>query len=136
LKIFLFSEAIDLSSTDLTEEKINQMIAGLVDGQGHQIVQRDKFMPLQQVNTGKSVESSINFLKNVSVSISVELGKCHLSIREILGLKNGSVLRLDKMAGEPVEILVNNLLLARGEVLIINDVVGVRVNTLVDEEKK
>ena len=125
-----------MSSTDLTEEKINQMMAGLVDGQLHQVVQRVKFMPLHPVNTGKLVESSIEFLKNVSVSLSVELGKCDLSIKEILDLKNGSVLRLDKMAGEPVEILVNNQILARGEVLIINDVVGVRVNTLVDEEKK
>ena len=125
-----------MSSTDLTEEKINQMMACLVDGQVHKVVQRVKFMPLHPVNTGKSVESSINFLKNVSVSLSVELGKCNLSIKEILDLKNGSVLRLDKMAGEPVEILVNNQILARGEVLIINDVVGVRVNNLVDEEKK
>ncbi|MGI6649833.1 MAG: FliM/FliN family flagellar motor switch protein [Bacillota bacterium] len=126
-----------MSSSNLTQEEINRMLANLADGQEHQTVQKVRFMPLEPVPGGKPHMCSIDFLQKVPVLLTVELGKCILSVKEILDLKKGSVLQLNKLAGEPVEILINERLIASGEVLVINDVVGVRVNALLaDDEKK
>lgn len=74
--------------------------------------------------------ADIGFLKDVDLRITVELGGTTRTIGEILGLGTGSVIELDKLAGEPVEILVNRTPIARGEVVVIDDAYGVRVTEI------
>jgi len=74
------------------------------------------------------VESSpLQSLRDVELDVRIELGRAELLIEEVLKLKQGSVVPLDKLAGDPVDILVNGRLIARGEVLVLNDNFCVRV---------
>jgi len=66
-------------------------------------------------------------LLRVRLQVTVNLGKCHTTVREVLGLREGSVLALDKLAGEMADIYVNGLPLARGEVVVLVDGLSVRV---------
>src|SRR5581483_718046 len=71
--------------------------------------------------------SGIDLLLDVSLQVSVELGRTRMTIAEVLALHAGSVIELDKIAGEPVDILVNGTRIARGEVVVVDDKFGVRV---------
>ena len=75
--------------------------------------------------------ASINLLLDVPLQVTVELGRTHLSVRDVLALGPGSVVELDRLAGEPVDLLVNSLLIARGEVVVIDESFGVRVTEIV-----
>lgn len=77
------------------------------------------------------VDSNINLIMDVPLHVTVELGRTRKLIREILDLTPGSVVELDKLAGEPVDILVNGKLIAKGEVVVIDENFGVRVTDIV-----
>ena len=74
---------------------------------------------------------SIELLKDVDLDVKIELGRVEMTVGEILKLSDGSVVELDKLAGDPVDVLVNEQLVARGEVLVINDSFCVRINEIV-----
>ncbi len=78
-----------------------------------------------------AAESSIELLNDVDLDVKVELGRTEMEVEQVLKLAAGSVVELSKLAGDPVDILVNNQLVARGEVLVINDNFCVRVNEIV-----
>ena len=80
--------------------------------------------------------SGIELLLDVPLRISVELGKTTMTIRDVLALGPGSVMELDKMAGEPVDIVANDKLIARGEVVVVDENFGVRVTDIVTLEKR
>ncbi len=79
----------------------------------------------------EAAESSIDILNDVELDVKVELGRSDMEVDQVLKLTAGSVVELDKLAGDPVDILVNDQLIARGEVLVINDNFCVRVNEIV-----
>ncbi|MBQ8692212.1 MAG: flagellar motor switch protein FliN [Synergistaceae bacterium] len=79
--------------------------------------------------------SPIDMIADIPVRVTVELGKTRKSVSEILALTNGSVIELDKMAGEPVDILVNGKLIARGEVVVIDENFGVRITDIIGVAK-
>jgi flagellar motor switch protein FliN len=81
-------------------------------------------------------ETDIGLLLEVPLSISVELGRTSLTIRELLALGQGSILQLDRHAGEPVDVLVNGKRLARGEVVVIDEDFGIRVTEVVTPEER
>jgi len=74
---------------------------------------------------------SIELLNDVELNVKIELGRAEMTVDEILHLSGGSVVELDKLAGDPVDILVNEQLIARGEILVVNDNFCVRVNEIV-----
>ncbi|HEY1727893.1 MAG TPA: flagellar motor switch protein FliN [Candidatus Baltobacteraceae bacterium] len=75
---------------------------------------------------------NLDLLLNVSLQVTAELGKAKMNVRDILKLGTGSVVELDRLAGGPVDLLVNNKLVARGEVVAIDDNFGVRITELID----
>ncbi len=77
--------------------------------------------------TSSSTEQSFDLLLDVPLKVSVELGGTKLRIQELLDLGQGSILELDRMAGEPVDILVNGRAIALGEVVVVNERYAVRV---------
>jgi flagellar motor switch protein FliN/FliY len=81
-------------------------------------------------------DTDIGLLLEVPLSISVELGRTSLTIRELLALGQGSILQLDRHAGEPVDVLVNGKRLARGEVVVIDEDFGIRVTEVVTPEER
>lgn len=87
---------------------------------------RARFAPLPEPE-GPAHRSGIDLLAGLQMNVSVELGRTELTVSEVLGLGPGSVIELDRLAGEPVDILVNDRLIARGEVVVVDENFGVRV---------
>ena len=75
----------------------------------------------------QSAPRDINFLLDIPVEITAQLGTTRMLIKELLQLGQGSVIELDKLAGEPIEILANKRLVAKGEVVVANEKFGVRL---------
>ncbi len=73
----------------------------------------------------------IDLLKDVDLNVKIELGRTRMLIEDVLRLTEGSVVELDKLAGDPVDVFVNDQLVARGEVLVLNDNFCVRINEIV-----
>jgi flagellar motor switch protein FliN/FliY len=82
------------------------------------------------------VSTSIDMLMDVRLQVSVELGRARLSVRQVLDLQKGSVVELDRMAGDAVDVFVNDHLIARGEVVVVDDKFGVRISQLVTNTKE
>src|SRR5579864_4886128 len=78
-------------------------------------------------------QQNLDLLMNVSLQITAELGKCKMPVSEILKLGTGSIVELDRLAGGPVDLLVNDKLVARGEVVAIDENFGVRVTELIQK---
>lgn len=74
---------------------------------------------------------NFNLLMNLSLSVSIELGKTEMMIRDILKLGLGSIVELNKVAGEPIDLLVNNIKFAEGEVVVVDENFGIRITKLV-----
>ncbi len=75
--------------------------------------------------------ANLDVLMHVPLSVTAELGKCKMSVNEVLKLGTGSIIELDRLAGGPVDLLVNNKLVARGEVVAVDENFGVRVTELI-----
>lgn len=74
---------------------------------------------------------SLDFILDIPLRVTVELGRTKMAIREILQLGQGSVVELSKFAGEPLEVLVNERLIARGEVVVVNEKFGIRLTDII-----
>jgi len=86
--------------------------------------------PIAQV---ADAENKIQLLNDVELHVMIELGRTEMLIEDVLRLTEGSVVELDKLAGDPVDVYVNQRLVARGEVLVLNDNFCIRVNEIVDD---
>src|SRR5687768_1138902 len=94
-----------------------------------------KLPNFQQVIQDAQV-SSIDLLRDVELNVKIELGRSRMLVEDVLKLAEGSVVELDKLAGDPVDVFVNDRLVARGEVLVLNDNFCVRVNEIVAGAKE
>jgi flagellar motor switch protein FliN len=81
--------------------------------------------------TGSPTVQSLDFILDIPLKVTVELGRSRMTIREILQLAQGSVIELAKFAGEPLEVLVNEKLIARGEVVVVNEKFGIRLTDII-----
>ena len=79
-------------------------------------------------------QASLDLLNDVQLDLKIELGRTQMHLEDVLRMKNGSVVTLDKLAGDPVDIYANGRLIARGEVLVLNDNFCVRVAELISGE--
>jgi flagellar motor switch protein FliN/FliY len=80
--------------------------------------------------------SDISLLLDVPLQVTVELGRTEMRIRNVLELVPGSIIELDKLAGEPVDVLVNGKQIARGEVVVIDEEFGVRITDVASQAKR
>jgi flagellar motor switch protein FliN/FliY len=78
----------------------------------------------------------LDLLLDVPLDIAVELGRARMSIQDLLALGPGSVIELDKIAGEALDILVNDRLVARGEAVVVNDKFGIRITDIVSQSER
>lgn len=81
-------------------------------------------------------QEKLKFLENIEVELSVEVGRTELTIRELLRLNEGSVVELDRLAGDPLDILVNGTKIARGEIVMVGERYGIRFDEIVDPVKR
>ena len=100
----------------------------------------DQMMPASFANFGPSNASGagndINMILDIPVQLTVELGRTRIPIKNILQLAQGSVVELDAMAGEPMDVLVNGFLIAQGEVVVVNDTFGIRLTDIVTPSER
>lgn len=80
---------------------------------------------------GSPPVQSLDFILDIPLKMTVELGRTKMAIRDILQLAQGSVIELTKFAGEPLEVLVNEKLIARGEVVVVNEKFGIRLTDII-----
>ncbi len=81
--------------------------------------------------TAAAATTAIDLLNDVELNVTIELGRAQMLIEDVLKLGEGSVVELDKLAGDPVDVLVNDRLVARGEVLVLNDNFCVRISEII-----
>ncbi len=79
---------------------------------------------------------NIEFVLDIPLQVTVQIGSTRMLIRELLQLGQGSVIELNKLAGEPMEVLVNNKLVARGEVVVVNEKFGIRLTDVVSPNQR
>ena len=84
----------------------------------------------------EEVTENLKVLENIDVVLTVEVGRTEITIRDLLRLNEGSVVELDRLAGDPLDILVNNTKIAKGEVVMVGERFGVRFGEIVDPEKR
>ena len=89
-----------------------------------------------QLSAGGPEGGTFDLLMDVNMNVKIELGRSAMLVEDILNLKGGSVVPLDKLAGDPVDVMVNDKLIARGEVMVINDVFCVRVTEILSPKQR
>jgi flagellar motor switch protein FliN/FliY len=94
----------------------------------------EKELSVDESFEGLSMDSDL--LKNIPVTITVEVGRTTLQIKELMRLTQGSVVELDRLAGEALDLLVNNTLVAQGEVVLVNERYGIRLNQIVPKSAR
>ena len=92
--------------------------------------------PQDDTATDGSGVDNLRLLENIDVNLTVEVGSTQIKIRDLLRLNEGSVIELDRLAGEPLDILVNNMIIAKGEVVMVGDRFGIRFSEIVSPEKR
>ncbi|WP_298768907.1 flagellar motor switch protein FliN [uncultured Shewanella sp.] len=96
---------------------------------------------LDDFSTGKKTLSDdeaakLDAIMDIPVTISMEVGRSYISIRNLLQLNQGSVVELDRIAGEPLDVMVNGTLIAHGEVVVVNDKFGIRLTDVISQTER
>ena len=127
----------------MTQEEIDALISGTDDTaldddieEAPELVEVEapEFADLQQTIPASSgaVDPKMDLLYDLSLPVSIELGRTNMLIRDVLKLGRGSVVEFDKLVSEPVDVLINGKKIAEGEVVVIDKHFGIRITTLVD----
>ncbi|HZG61083.1 MAG TPA: flagellar motor switch phosphatase FliY [Anoxybacillus sp.] len=110
---------------------------GMNAGMNYQAkVQPIDFASFEPTPLAETESKNLNILLDIPLQVTVELGRTKRSVQDILNLSSGSIIELDKLAGEPVDILVNNKLIAKGEVVVIDENFGVRVTDIISQSDR
>lgn len=99
-------------------------------------VQQAQFASFEAPNLTQSESRNLNLLLDIPLQVTVELGRTKRTVKDILELTSGSIIELDKLAGEPVDILVNNRHIAKGEVVVIDENFGVRITDILSQAER
>lgn len=112
----------------ITEDEIRSFLTGSKKGEVE--IRKVQFPSLRPAGEIEHLKTGLFHLEDVSIEISAELGQGDLKLGELLGLEEGSVIKLDRTVGEVVEVNVNQQRFAKGEVIVINDAFGVRITAI------
>lgn len=122
-----YTEDVQSQGVQLNRERA---VAKAVD------VQSAQFSQFESPGLSAGESRNLNLLLDIPLQVTVELGRTKRSVQEILELTSGSIIELDKLAGEPVDILVNNRLIAKGEVVVIEENFGVRLTDIISKSDR
>ena len=84
----------------------------------------------------ESNQINAEVLQNISVTLSIEVGRAQIKIKDLMRLTQGSVVELDRVAGEPLDLLINNTVVAQGEVVLVNERYGIRLTRVVPASER
>ncbi len=99
-----------------------------------QSIDLDEFQPVTGTPTNNNPD--LDVILDIPVSISMEVGRTSITIRNLLQLYQGSVIELDRLAGEPLDVLVNGTLIAHGEVVVVNEKFGIRMTDVISPSER
>src|ERR1044071_219582 len=108
-----------MENMDVTQEELN-----ISQGNGIPDLKVDNLLK-------PTLSNNIDLLMDVSMRVTVELGRTRMQLSQILELQHGSVVELDRLAGDPVDVFVNDVMVARGEVVVVDDKFGVRITEMI-----
>jgi len=91
---------------------------------------------LQAENAGTGETANLEAILDIPVSLSVQIGQTKISIKNLLQLNQGSVVELERLAGEPLDVMVNNTLVAHGEIVVVNEKYGIRLTDIVSTHER
>jgi flagellar motor switch protein FliN/FliY len=115
-------------SEDPNEQTIDDFEAAAFQEFDSQIDQRKSAASTEEIN--------MDVILDVPVTVSMEIGRTQINIRNLLQLNQGSVVELDRFAGEPLDVLVNGTLIAHGEVVVVNDKFGIRLTDVISPSER
>ena len=115
-----------------------------LDNLAEQLVQEAEAMTLSAApapkaevkKESKSSDRNLQLILDIPLKLSVELGRTKMPVSELLNLTQGSVIELNKLAGEPMEVMVNDKLIARGEAVVVNEKFGVRLTDVISPAER
>ena len=113
---------------------MNEQAAGAGAGDDAQPAEFDELQ--EDAPISQAEKKKLDTILDIPVTISMEVGRSEISIRNLLQLNQGSVVELDRVAGEPLDVLVNGTLIAHGEVVVINDKFGIRLTDVISQVER
>lgn len=122
-------EAVAGGEAEAARETVEAPESGSAEDKG--AVKKAEFQEVKP-SAPSDEKPGLDLLLNVTLPVSVELGRATMTIKEVLGVYEGAVIELDRAAGEPVDILVSGKLLGKGEVVVVDDKFGVRITELIN----
>ncbi|MCJ8293708.1 MAG: flagellar motor switch protein FliN [Colwellia sp.] len=122
----------DLSMWD---EALDEQAEAREAGEGAETVELEELTEDDAPITGAE-KRKLDAILDIPVTISMEVGRSHISIRNLLQLNQGSVVELDRVAGESLDVLVNGTLIAHGEVVVVNDKFGIRLTDVISQVER
>ena len=130
------STAEDDVGDDWAAAMSEQAAAEEVDAAVDEVVEQAPLQNLQAENSGDGASANLEAILDIPVSLSVQIGQTKISIKNLLQLNQGSVVELERLAGEPLDVMVNNTLVAHGEVVVVNEKYGIRLTDIVSAHER
>ena len=122
---------------DAGQADIDALLAGDSGKPGAGRLPMEEFASSPRPNENVSLEGpNLDVILDIPVSISMEVGSTEINIRNLLQLNQGSVIELDRLAGEPLDVLVNGTLIAHGEVVVVNEKFGIRLTDVISPSER
>ncbi|WP_250473323.1 flagellar motor switch protein FliN [Caballeronia sp. GAFFF1] len=135
----LMQEGTQPGATDMKDEELSMddWASALAEQNGNEapVASAGVFQPLSKA-APPSTRNDIDMILDIPVQMTVELGRTKIAIRNLLQLAQGSVVELDGLAGEPMDVLVNGCLIAQGEVVVVNDKFGIRLTDIITPSER
>ena len=123
------------------QDTMDEWAAALAEAEGGddageaQVAELDELSDEKSEITGEG-KRKLDTILDIPVTISMEVGRSKINIRNLLQLNQGSVVELDRVAGEPLDVLVNGTLIAHGEVVVVNDKFGIRLTDVISQVER
>ena len=126
----------DTSMDDDWGAAIAEQAKAEADALQNQTASAAVFKDFSNKGTKNETPNDIDFILDIPVQLTVELGRTKIAIKNLLQLAQGSVVELDGLAGEPMDVLVNGCLIAQGEVVVVNDKFGIRLTDIITPSER
>ena len=134
------NEAMADEWAEALEQQADEEGASVESGQSEAAASAEsaQFQQLQDDSAGMAGGTDVNLdgILDIPVTISMEIGRTQINIRNLLQLNQGSVVELDRLAGEPMDVMVNGTLIAQGEVVLVNEKFGIRLTDVISPSER
>lgn len=117
-------------------EAMNEQKAGTKNSAAYEAAEFPNLEEHEHKHYANADEVKLDVILDVPVTVSLEIGRTKINIRNLLQLNQGSVVELDRFAGEPMDVLVNGTLVAHGEVVVVNDKFGIRLTDIISPSER